>query len=245
VAKVRVRVVEDVEAVARAAAEIVLRVVDGIGAPVIALPTGRTAVPFYQRLAAERAASGRGLDRAQVFNLDELALPPGPDGSPHQASFRAFMLEHAGARIGLLDEHWDIPDARAEPKAECARYDRALAAAGPLDLAVLGIGEDGHVAYNLPGPPVEGTHVVEVPEGVADTLEVPADDRPLRAITMGLGPLRRARRLLLMASGEAKAEAVRALVLGREDQHWPASLLRRHERFDVVADRAASSRLRA
>ncbi|HVS12466.1 MAG TPA: 6-phosphogluconolactonase [Thermoanaerobaculia bacterium] len=241
----RVRVVEDAAAVARVSAEIVRRVVDGTGAPVIALPTGRTAVPLYDQLAAERAASGWGLDRAHVFNLDELLLPPGPDGSPHPASFRAYMLGHAGARIGLATDRWEMPDASADPETECARYDRVLAAAGPLDLAVLGIGEDGHVAYNQPGPPVEDIHVVEVPEDVSDTLDVPAEERPLRAITMGLGPLRRARRLLLMASGEAKAEAVRALVLGREDERWPASLLRSHPRFDVVADRAAVSRLRA
>jgi glucosamine-6-phosphate deaminase len=212
---------------------------------VIALPTGRTAVPLYQRIAAQHAAGRWDLGAARVFNLDELLLPSGSEGAPHPASFRAFMLTHAGERIGLAADRWLMPDANADPVAECARYDALLATAGRLDLALLGIGVDGHVAYNLPGPAVERTHVVEVPAAVAEALQVDAAQRPLRAITMGLGPLRRARQVLLMATGESKARAVRALVMGREDESWPASLLRGHPALTIVVDRAASSLLRS
>jgi glucosamine-6-phosphate deaminase len=235
---VRVQVVAgldiDLEAVGRRSAEIVARTLAATTAPRIALPTGRTAVPLYAALA------GNDLAGVRVFNLDELLLPP----EHRAASFAEFMREHVVGPLGLREEGWEIPRAGGDPEAECRRYDRVLAEAGPLDLAVLGIGADGHVGYNLPGAVSERTHVVEVPANVADTLGLSAAARPLRAITMGLGPLRSARRLLLMASGPQKARAVRELVLGAEDPAWPASLLRRHPRFDVVVDRAAARDLR-
>jgi glucosamine-6-phosphate deaminase len=142
------------------------------------------------------------------------------------------MERHAWGEAGLDRARCDIPDPAADPAAECARYDRALAAAGPLDLVVLGVGADGHVAYNLPGPPHEETHVVEVPPEVAETLEPPVAP-PLGAITMGFAPLRAARHLVLIATTAEKRDAVRALLEGPEDPAWPCSLLRRHPRFHL------------
>ena len=242
-----VQVVDDAEAVGRRSADSVERVLQGglhAGAPRIALPTGRTAVPLYEELARRRRAGRFDLGETRVFNLDELLLPAPPPGAPPPGSFAEFMHRHVLSPLGLRLEHWEIPRVTGDPEQECRRYDRALAEEGPLDLAVLGIGADGHVAYNLAGAVSEHTHVVAVPDEVAATLGLPASMLPLRAITIGLAPLRAARRLLLMASGGEKAEAVRALVLGREDERWPASLLRRHPRFEVVVDRAAASGLR-
>jgi glucosamine-6-phosphate deaminase len=108
---------------------------------------------------------------------------------------------------------------------------------------VLGIGEDGHVAYNLPGPPVAETHLVTLPGALADRLEVPEAWRPLQAITVGLGSFQSARSLLLLATGDSKARAVRAMVEGPEDPDSPASLLRDHPDFTVLLDRAAAAQL--
>lgn len=246
----RVVRLEGPEAVARAAADILSEESSRAGATgrelVMGLPTGRTMVPFYDELARRhrrrrqpRAQEALDLSRGRGFNLDELLLP-----TDHPASFHAFMARHAWERIGLDRARCDIPDPTVDPAAECARYDRAIAAAGGLDLAILGIGADGHVAYNLPGDTRQRTHVIVVPPEVADTLDVPAAHRPLRAITMGFGPLRRARRLVLLATTPEKARAVRALVEGPEDPAWPASLLRRHPRFDVLLAPAAARGLR-
>ena len=150
------------------------------------------------------------------------------------------MRRHAGTHIGLDPERCDIPDGEADLDLECARYDTALAAAGGLDLVFLGLGADGHVAYNLPGPPRTSTHVVELSTDLAESLEVPAKWRPLKAITMGLGSLLSARRLVMLAIGDAKAMAVRALLDGPEAAEWPCSLLRGHARLDVVLDLAAA-----
>ena len=224
----RVHVLGSAGGAAAAAADVVVQAAAADPELVLGLPTGRTMVPFYAELARRHRRSETDLSRARSFNLDELLLPPG-----HPASFRAFMERHAWGRTGLDPDRADIPDPAADPAAECARYDRALAAAGPLDLVILGVGADGHVAYNLPGPVHPETHVVEVPPEVAATLRPPVAP-PLFAITLGFAPLLRARRLLLLATTADKRRAVEALLDGPPDPAWPCSLLRRHPSFDVV-----------
>jgi len=225
----RVLIFDGVEALAEAAAGIVFETLRARPDAALALPTGRTSIPLYDALARRYAAGSADLSRARGYNLDELLLTP-----DHPASFRGFMRRHAWGRTGLDPGRGGIPVATDDPAAECARYDHLLEQAGPLDLAILGIGADGHVGYNLPGPPVEGTHVVEVPDGEAEKLGVQPDRRPLRAITMGFGPLRSARRLLLMAATPDKRRAVRELLEGPASPQWPASLLRDHPSFDVL-----------
>jgi glucosamine-6-phosphate deaminase len=195
----------------------------------LGLPTGRTAIPWYGELARRHQEGKIDLSRARSFNLDELLLPAG-----HAGRFDTFMRQHSWEKIGLLRGRYDIPDPSAEPMAECRRYDRVLAAAGPLDLVFIGVGEDGHVAYNLAGQVAEETHLVKLPDALAESLEVPEKERPLGAITAGLGMMRRARHLVLLATDAAKAVAIRALVDGPENPAWPCSLLRSHPHFDLL-----------
>ncbi len=231
----RVLTFDDAGEVAVAAADLVAAAARERPDLVLALPTGRTVVPLYDELARRHARGEIDLTRARGFNLDELLLPAG-----HPASFHRFMETHAWERTGLDPRRGDIPDPAVEPAAECRRYDAALAGHAPLDLAILGVGADGHVAYNLPGEPREATHVVEVPAAVAEELGIPEAERPLRALTMGLGPMRGARRLLLLATTADKRRAVRALVDGPADPRWPCSLLRDHPEFDVLLTRDAA-----
>lgn len=220
------------EPAARAAADLLARAVAERPERVLGLPTGRTMIPFYTDLARRHERGELDLSRSRGFNVDELLLPP-----EHPASFHSFMERHAWERIGLPRERCDIPDPTADPLTECLRYDRAIEAAGGFDLVFLGVGADGHVAYNLPGPVHHPTHVVEVPPEVADTLPgpgVPEALRPLRAITIGFGPLLTARHLVLLATTEEKAEAVHRLLEGPETDRWPCTHLRDHPRFDVL-----------
>lgn len=196
---------------------------------VLGLPTGKTVVPLYGELASRQSRGEIDLSRARAFNLDELLLP-----RAHVGSFRHYMERHGWAAIGLDPGRCAIPDPEADPDAECRRYQSALEEAGGFDLAILGVGEDGHVAYNLPGPPREGTHVVELGDRLAESLAVPSAQRPLRAITVGMGALHAAGRLLMLATGPEKARAVRALVDGPVDPGWPCSLLRDHPCFDLL-----------
>ncbi|HET8647583.1 MAG TPA: glucosamine-6-phosphate deaminase [Vicinamibacteria bacterium] len=235
----RVRVLDDAQEVARAAADILAQAAARRLDLVLALPTGRTPIPFYREL-ARRDEQGRiRLRQARAFNLDELVLP-----REDPRSFHAFMIQHAWVHTGLRRDRCDIPDGGApDLERECRRYEEAIAAAGGIDLAFLGVGVDGHVAYNMPGPLTLPTHVVRLPDGLAASLGLPPAAWPLRALTMGIGTIRAARALVVLATGESKASALRALVHGPEDPEWPCSFLTRHPDLQVLADRSAASSL--
>ena len=232
-------VLDDSTAVARAAADLLTEEVAAQREIVLALPTGRTPIPFYDELASRHAAGSLDLTRARGFNLDEVVLP-----RHDPRTFRAFMEQHAWGRTGLRRDRCDIPDGEApDLEAECVRYERAITDAGGIGVAILGVGVDGHIAYNMPGPVRLGTHVTRLPDGLAASLAVPPGDWPLRAITMGIGTIRSARRILVLATGESKVTAVQRLVHGPEDPHWPCSFLHTHANLDLIADRAAASLL--
>jgi glucosamine-6-phosphate deaminase len=236
---VKLRVLDTPEAVAGAAADAVAAAVAARPAAVLALPTGRTPVPLYDALAARHERGAIDLSGARGFNLDELVLPA---GDPR--TFRAYMERHAWGRTGLKRERCDIPDGAApDLEAECRRYEAAMEAVGGLDLAILGVGADGHVAYNMPGPVTLATHVTRLPDGLAASLGVPPEQWPLRALTMGIGTIRGARALLVLATGASKANAVQALVRGPEDPRWPCSFLYKHPGMEVLLDREAASGL--
>jgi glucosamine-6-phosphate deaminase len=237
---VRLRVLRDPAEVAWHAADALAEAAFARPGVVLALPTGRTPIPMYDELARRHREGRLDLSQARGFNLDELVLPA---GDPR--TFRAFMEQHAWDRIGLPRTRCDIPNGAApDLAAECARYEAAIEEAGGLDLALLGVGVDGHVAYNMPGPVEWPTHVVRLPDGLAASLEVPADEWPLRAITMGLGTIRSARRIVVLATGGTKATAVRALLEGRQDPDWPCSFLCGHPDIEVLADADAAAQVR-
>ncbi len=233
----KLEVLETAQDAARAAADaLVASYRPGI---VLALPTGRTPVPLYTELRRRLILGAIDLTAARGFNLDELLLP-----RSHPRSFHSYMERHVWSPGILLRTRCDIPDGSAvDPEAECRRYEAAIAGAGGLDLAILGVGADGHIAYNMPGPVTLATHVTRLPDGLASALDVAASDWPLRAITMGVGTIRSARRILVLATGEAKAQAVRALTNGPEDPRWPCSFLTSHPDLTVCVDRAAAGRL--
>jgi glucosamine-6-phosphate deaminase len=236
---VRPLILDDSAAVARAGADLLAEEVAAQREIVLALPTGRTPIPFYDELAARHAAGKLDLTRARGFNLDEIVLP-----RHDPRTFRAFMEQHAWGRTGLRRDRCDIPDGAApDLEAECLRYERALTDAGGIGVAILGVGVDGHIAYNMPGPMRLGTHVTRLPDGLAASLAVPPGDWPLRAITMGIGTIRAARRILVLATGDSKATAVQRLVQGPDDPHWPCSFLHTHPNLDLIADRAAAASL--
>ena len=239
-AGIHIQVFDDPSRTATAAADLLAKEVVARSDIVLGLPTGNTPRPFYEELAARHAAGRIDLTRTRGFNLDELVLPP-----DDPRTFRSYMRRHAWGRTGLVAERCDIPDGAApDLEAECLRYERAITDAGGLGLAIVGLGVDGHVAYNMPGIVALPTHVTRLPDGLAASLGVPAEDWPLRALTMGIGTLRSARRILLMATGEAKALAVFMMVHGEEDPKWPCTFFRNHAHMDVLLDKAAAQRLR-
>jgi glucosamine-6-phosphate deaminase len=209
---------------------------------VIALPTGETPVGMYRVLATWVKEGILDLSQAVVFNLDEyLEVPPS-----HPASFRRYMeerfLDHV--RVGA---HY-IPDSDAEdPEAECRRYEGLIRDHGGLDLAILGLGPNGHIAFNEPGTPFESlTHPAELaPETRTQqaTHFGGLDKVPRRAITMGIRTIMNAREILLLVAGEAKAGILQRALLGPVTTEVPASVLQLHPNVTVILDQEAASKL--
>ena len=206
------------EAFADRAASHVARLLAETPGAAVALPTGSTPIGLYGRLRAMAAAGELALSRARFFNLDEyVGVAP-----TNRHSFAAFLRRHILDEADIPAGHirllrGDAPDLAAE----AAAHDAAVAAVGGLDLAILGLGNNGHIAFNEPGAPWDaGTHVVPLTEAtrIANAAYFPDGfEVPSHGLTMGIGMIRAARRVLLMVSGAAKAEALAALLDGRPD----------------------------
>ena len=236
----RVRILKDEGAVARSVASQVAALIAERPDAVLGLPTGRTPIGLYAELRERHAAGEIDFSRVRTFNLDEfLGLP-----SNHPASYRTFMDTHLFRHVNLPRRYIHFLNGMAaDAEAECRRYEAAIAAAGGLDLALLGVGVDGHVAYNMPGPISLPTHVTRLPDGLAASLHVPEASWPLRAVTMGIGTIRGARAIRVIATGARKATAVRMLVHGPENPDWPCSFLQSHPDIEVLMDPPAATAL--
>jgi glucosamine-6-phosphate deaminase len=237
----RVSVLPTADAVADAAAAVVRGVIAAGRAPVIGLPTGRTPVGLYARL---RTAPIEW-SRVRTFNLDEFdGLAP-----THPGSFRRYMDEHLFGAVGLPSSQIEfLRGDTADAGAECLRYDRALETAGGLDLLVCGLGANGHLGFNEPGPVLWGpTHVATLhAETRAANAALFAGDAaavPARALTMGMTAILQARRVLVLATGPSKAAPVAAMTSGPLTTALPASWLQVHPAVEVLLDPAAASAL--
>jgi glucosamine-6-phosphate deaminase len=209
---------------------------------VLALATGRTPVRLYRTLVRLHRAGELNLSQAAFFNLDEFAGVP-PD---RRGSFATFLRRHLTTPAGADPAQVHFLDGAAKSwRDEARRYEEALARAGGLDLAILGIGRNGHIAFNEPAARLGArTHLVRltpatrrVYSGFAHAL----DSVPTHAITMGMATIMEARELLVLASGRAKAAIVARALQGPITTHVPASLLQLHPNVTVVLDRLAAS----
>jgi len=233
-------VLDDPDRVALVGAELVanrLRARPGLR---IALPTGRTPLGMYAALRAHAEAGQLPASQAVAFQLDEYAgLGPGD-----RHSFAATLRREAGP-LGFGTLH-ELDGAAPDLAVECARQQGLLDQA-PLDLAVLGLGRDGHVAFDEPGTQpdslMRSVWLTEQTRRDAAGAFGGMDDVPERAITIGLRTLLEARALLLLVTGEEKAAALRATLEGPLTPDVPASLLRDHPRLTVICDRAAAAHL--
>jgi glucosamine-6-phosphate deaminase len=233
--------------VSRAAARLVAAAVALKPALVLGLAAGETQVGLYRELVRRQREGGLDLSRILAFNLDEyLGLPEG-----HEASFRRFTRRHLLDPVGHPPARAHAPASRpADPEAECRRYEAAIAEAGGIDLLLLGIGANGHIAFNEPGSPLDSrTRAVRLSEETRAEIRRravfrPDEPLPAEAITMGVATILAAGRLLLMACGTAKAPAVAAALEGEVTPAVPASALQRHPDATILLDAAAAARLR-
>jgi len=238
---VKVVVYSNSASLSAAAAERLAAVLRRRTGSVLLLPVGKTAVPVYRELVRLHAAGRAPFRRATTFNLDELAVPP-----DDERSFRSFMQRHLFSKVALPSSRVRFLRGDAsDPGRECARYERALAREGPADVAFVGIGVNGHVAYLEPGRALAPR---TSPVGLsASTRRQLARDGvrpvPRGALTVGIETILDSRAIVLVASGASKARAVAAALEGPVTARVPASFLSLHPRLEVHLDRGAASRL--
>ena len=212
--------------------------------PVLGLATGSSPVGLYKKMIADHNSNGTSYKNCITFNLDEyIGLP-----KDHDQSYWTFMHENLFNGIDIPEENIHIPagDKEDEEK-ECMEYEANLAA-HVVDLQVLGIGSDGHIAFNEPGAPFDSvTHIMEPTEQTRrDNARFFDDDIsqvPTHAITMGLASIMRARKIIMIATGANKADAVYGMIKGPKTTDCPASILQDHADVTVLLDPAAASKL--
>jgi glucosamine-6-phosphate deaminase len=218
----------DYDALSDRAADIFLSAIRRNPRIVLALPTGRTPVTMYERVVAACSREYHCFRDVVTFNLDEyIGIEP-----THPGSYCTFMNEHLFSHVDMEKSNAHIPNGMApDPAAECARYEREIAAAGGLDLTFLGLGSNGHIGFNEPGTPFDSrTRVVALTASTrAANAPLFADgDVPTHAITMGIGTILESKSIVLLATGEKKRVAIERLRGGDVTEDFPASALWKH-----------------
>lgn len=208
---------------------------------VLGLATGRTPVRLYHELGALHARGRADFSHVVTFNLDEFwGVSPRDPGS-----YRAFMEEHLFRRAGIgADQVNFLRGDAADAKEECERYENAIASSGGIDLQLLGIGTNGHIGFNEPARELEArTHRVRLKESTrrsnAALFGGDASRVPTEALSMGMGSILRARRIVLIATGKSKARCVERLLNGPITTKLPASFLQLHANVEILLDGAA------
>lgn len=236
---------DDDEALAAALAARILDAIVARPALVLGLPTGRTSLALYRELRDRSAARHVDWSAVRTFNLDEFVGL----AADHPGSYRAFMQAELFDHVPIAPGQIGMPDGRApDLKAECRRYEAAIAAAGGIDLQILGIGTNGHIGFNEPAAGLcAHTHIAELAQKTREAnAQLFGDDWtavPERALSMGMGTILAARHIVLMANSPDKADAVYEMVEGLITTALPASFLQVHPRVTVMLDRQASRRL--
>lgn len=207
--------------------------------------TGSTPLTAYRHLAKHVHQESLDVSHIQGFALDEYV---GLDPS-HPQSYHTVIHQTVTLPLGLTPDLVHVPNGDREKVMESgAAYDEAIADAGGIDLQILGIGTDGHIGFNEPGSSLgSGTRIKTLTEQTRldNKRFFPSlDEVPTHAITQGIGTILRARRLVLLAFGENKAEAIAAAVEGGISSFCPASALQLHPRATVIVDEAAASQLK-
>ncbi len=238
------RITRDYDEMSEQAARIVADRLRKNPALVLGLATGSTPLGTYRALIRMQQAEGLDFSRVTTFNLDEyIGL-----GAQHPQSYHRFMDEHLFQHLNLDRRFTFIPDGAApDVEAHCDWYEEQIREAGGIDIQILGVGRNGHLAFNEPGSSLGSrTRIKPLSDDTRrDNARFFASlkEVPTHAITMGIGTIMEARELILLASGENKADAVKAAVEGAITAIVPASIMQMHRRAYVIVDQPAAAKL--
>ena len=241
----RIYAAKDYKDMSRRAAHLISAQVIMKPEAVLGLATGSTPVGAYEQLRAWYEEGDLDFSGIRSVNLDEYKGL----SEKHDQSYRYFMNHNLFDHVNIKKENTNVPDGLAEdPEAECARYDGVIRELGGIDLQLLGIGGNGHIGFNEPCDIFEkGTHVVALTEETRRSnarFFSSLEEVPAYALTMGIGGIMSARKVLLLASGEAKARALYDSCFGPVTPGVPASILQLHNDAVIIADEAALALIR-
>jgi glucosamine-6-phosphate deaminase len=234
----RVFIEPDLDALARRAAGCVADVLLATPGAVLALPTGRTPLGLYRELVRMHHENHLDFSAIRVFSLDEYigVLPT------DVRSFHSYLWERFLSRVNVLPANMHLLPPSADAN-DCGDYETAIREAGGIDLLIAGVGTNGHIAFNEPGSGLDSrTRIVELQESTLAGMRAVFghDELPTHAVTMGLATILEARKILVLASGQVKRNALAGLLRGPVTTENPVSAVRLHADATVVADRDAS-----
>lgn len=237
----KIIITENYDEMSKAAAKEIAELINSNPEAVLGLATGSTPAGMYKELIKLFKDGKVDFSGITSVNLDEYV---GLSGE-HEQSYRYFMDTNLFNHVNINKEKTFVPNGLADDIDEsCREYDRRIAELGGIDLQLLGIGNNGHIGFNEPADYLyQGTHQTELAES---TIQANArffnsvDEVPKKALTMGIGGIMKSKKILLLASGESKAEAVAQLVSGKISTKTPASMLQMHRDVVVIVDSAAA-----
>jgi len=211
---------------------------------VLGLATGSTPIGTYEKLVEWYEKGDLDFSQVTSVNLDEYK---GLDRKNDQ-SYYYFMHEHLFNHVNIKEENTNVPDGtQPDGEKECARYEELIRSLGGVDLQLLGLGHNGHIGFNEPADAFDKTtHCVDLTESTIEANKrffASADEVPRQAYTMGIGTIMQAKKILIIVSGEDKADIVRDAFFGPVTPRVPASILQMHSDVTLVADEAALSKI--
>ena len=211
---------------------------------VLGFATGSSPVGTYKELAKKNQEGEIDFSEITTVNLDEYKGLP----QEHEQSYIKFMNDNLFDHVNIDKANTYLPNGMAEcPKEECARYDALIESLGGIDLQLLGIGHNGHIGFNEPSDHFEnGTHCVTLTERTIEANKrffVSEDEVPRKAYTMGIGTIMAAKKIVVVVSGEDKADAVKKCVEGAITPEVQGSILQLHPDVTIICDEAAYSKL--
>lgn len=233
-------VCENYEEMSKAGAKIIADLLKSKPKCVLGLATGSTPVGMYEELRRMNKAGEITFKDVTTYNLDEY-YPLAPD---HDQSYRYFMNHNLFDHVDIDKSRTHVPNGLAEdPAAEGAAYDKAVEDAGNVDIQVLGVGQNGHIGFNEPEDALYvGTHLTSLTDNTIEANSrffASKADVPTKAITMGMGTIMKARKILVLASGKNKHFVIENMLNDRITCHIPSTLLKTHPDVVVICDRAA------
>ncbi|SEO17596.1 glucosamine-6-phosphate deaminase [Amphibacillus marinus] len=236
--------VTDYQAMSDWACQHLIKRINELEQPVLGLATGSTPEGMYSSLINAYQNKQISFENVISFNLDEYVGLPSDDHN----SYNYFMHDKLFNHIDIKGKNAHLPNGIASsPDQECQDYEKLITQTNGIDLQILGIGLNGHIGFNEPGTPFSSrTHVVELDDLTREAnarFFASKDDVPTHAITMGIATIMESKEIILLISGENKAEALKQLIESDVTEDFPASILQKHPNLTIVADEAAAHSL--